>query len=69
MPLPSENSLRIKVGLIPHRKFVCNKDSDNDDDDVTWKPNKSKPTQSRLISMKLIVQLFYVLEVLYKIDQ
>ena len=52
MPLPSENALRIKVGLIPRRKFVCNKDSDDDDDgdDETWKPNKPKPAQS-LLSM------------------
>ena len=51
MPLPSEDALRIKVGLLPHRKFVCNQDSDSEDDDETWKPNKAKPTKSLLLSI------------------
>ena len=50
MPLPSENALRIKVGLMPHRKLVCKPGSDNSDDDTTWKPTKRKSAKPNIIS-------------------
>ena len=50
MPLPSENALRIKVGLMPHRKLVCKADSDNSDDDTTWKPYMGKSTKPNMQS-------------------
>ena len=52
MPLPSENALRMKVGLTPNRKFFCDKDGDSDDDDndENWKPYKPKPSQLLLQS-------------------
>ena len=53
MPLPSENALRVKVGLLPHRKFVVKKDTDDDEDDETWKPSNPKTTKSFLLSNKL----------------
>ena len=50
MPLPSENALRVKVGLPPHRKLVCKPNSDGSGDDETWKPYKKKSTKSSMQS-------------------
>ena len=50
MPLPSENDLRIKVGLPVHRKFVIGKEESKNDDDEAWRPYKSKVKKPALQS-------------------
>ena len=50
MPLPSENDLRIKVGLPVHRKFVIGKEESKNDDDETWRPYKPKVKKPALQS-------------------
>ncbi|CAK8695456.1 unnamed protein product [Clavelina lepadiformis] len=51
MPLPSETSLRAKVGLPPRIKYNIKEEDTDDDSDEDWKPYKSKPKKPGFTSL------------------
>ena len=49
MPSPSENDLRIKVGLPVYRNFVIGKEESKNDDHKAWRPYKPKLKKPALL--------------------